>query len=116
MVTEPGQAVHHLLMVPVDGYFDLYHSESVPSDDRVKFHLWVRNGKADDPQHPARIEAKIEGRQCVVWFIPDAALPLNQRAREMVADLFGWHMLFYGAVAVGDLDAEAMTDLIKRYG
>jgi hypothetical protein len=78
--------------------------------------LLLRDPDIVDREHPepARIEVKIDEQEAVLWFIPDPTLPVNTRARELIAEKFGWHMIFTGSVLVEGLDPETVARFVNR--
>lgn len=110
----------HLFVVPVTGYFHLHHGDEPFSEQFIEKVLDQGNigmGRVEEgTPRPARIEAKMDETEAQVWFSPNPTLPQNRRAQQIIADIFHWHMLFYGCVLVAGLNEEQVVDLIKRYG
>lgn len=110
-----AQSTEHLFLIPVEGFFHLYHGEA---DDRDGIHgkLNQFNDLHEGQWGVARIEAKHDDTECVVWFTPDPDLPENPRAKEIVAEVLGWHMQFHGCVAITGMDEALTTEIIKTHG
>jgi hypothetical protein len=107
----------HLFQIPVEGIFHLYHGFTTVGDEYVEKVLGEANGPDDDRPRPAKIEAVLDGGPPVmIWFHPDPRLPENSRARQILADVFGWHMIFHGTVLLLGLSEEQVADTIRDYG
>lgn len=102
----------HLFHIPVDGPFHLYHSEHRIGDQQAR--NIVRAANPDTTIEIARIT--VRDRDANVWFSPDPNLEMNLRARKIVADEFGWHMIMYGSVAIAGISEKQIAHYISGYG
>lgn len=100
----------HLLQIPPEGILHLFHYEQTQARDFIDKVLGV------DPERvtSARIEVKYAEKDCEVYFVPDPDLPVNERARSLIADLFGWHMVFHGDVLIDHLDEDSIVEVMRK--
>lgn len=108
----------HLMMIPVDGLFHGFHNSVGIDDEYVRKCLAEFNaGPALDEgvPNPARVEAKIDDTEAVVWFSPNPTLAENIRAQKIISDIFGWYMVFYGAVGITGLSEEQVVEILRTY-
>lgn len=104
-----------LVQIPVDGLLHVYESQNPFGVKYIRKILDEANGPAglsEGVVNPARIEAKIDDTECTVWFSPNPDLPENPRARAMVAEVFGWHMVFHGSVCIVGLNEKQAEILV----
>ena len=102
--------MNHLLQIPPEGILHLFHRDQAVERDYVDLVLGVTAGKIGS----ARIEVVNDGKECELYFIPDPDLPVNDRARGLVADLFGWHMVFHGSVCINNLDEDSIVEVMRK--
>jgi hypothetical protein len=105
--------VNHLLQIPPEGILHLFHRDQAVERDYVDKVLGVGYALGGGIGS-AQIEVKHDGRECQVYFIPDPDLQVNNRARSLVADLFGWHMVFHGSVCINNLDEDSIVEVMRK--
>ena len=92
----------HMLVVPVEGVMHLMHrGDSSPEDI-------LRNFQPDG-QHGC---ITLPNGVLIEFLINDTA-NVNTRARKLVADMFGVHIVFTGPVGLRELSEEQTVSAIK---
>lgn len=107
--------MNHLLQIPPEGILHLFHRDQAVERGYIDKVLGLdQNPMVTDYIGSAQIEVKYRDKECQVYFIPDPDLPVNDRARLLVADLFGWHMVFHGSVCINNLDEDSIVEVMRK--
>jgi len=105
--------VSHLLQIPPEGILHLFHSDKPATREYIDKVLGVGD-LLGGGIGSAEIEVVYEERECQLYFVPDPDRGVNDRARALVADLFGWHMIFHGDVLIRDLTEDQVVEVMKK--
>jgi hypothetical protein len=105
----------HLLQIPPEGVYHLYYATDRPYD-REYIGRILAEFDGHSQTLPAQVDVKVneDEHEVKVWFTPDVTLPENDRARTILADLYGWHMRFYGSVVIDGLSEDQITGVLAR--
>lgn len=101
----------NVLIVPPEGLMHLFHTEKDFDPDYYTTVLIVNHeGRGDF----AMVDARINNHDFKVGMFINCPVEqkVNSRAREVIAEFFGWHMVFVGPIFIAGLtDSQARSIL-----
>lgn len=107
----------NLLQIPPDGLVHVYQSVGTAPHTKEYIHQMIEGFQGVTPiSKVATIAVAYEGSEAQIYFVPDPDLPLNNRARALAFDTFGWHMVFNGNVIIDGLTEEQVVNFVETLG